>query len=444
MIYKIQSKFKNIHHTILEFKQRIFLIIFSIIVFRFGSFIPIPGMNHTVLLKFLKLQQGSIVDLFNMFSGGSLSRASIFSLGIMPYISSSIIIQMVTLIFKRMSDIKKYVGFQKKQNKQYIRFLTLFLALIQSIGIALTLPHISGLEGLILNLDWYFYLTTVISLCTGTVLLMWLGELITTAGIGNGISIIIFIGILSKFPITISNVFFQIKNGNLSIFMFFLVSIVVFFIVYLVVLVESSYRKIILHHSSSRNSKKNNFIKHTHLPLKVNMSGVIPAIFSSHLIIFLSTIISYFSVNTNVHFLIHIIYYLQPGHILYIILYSLFIFLFCFFYSSLSFNVREMSENLKKTGVFILGIRPGIKTSQYIHGIMNKLIILNAIYIIFICLLPEFLRMIFRIPFYFGGTSLLIIVVVIIDGINQVQTLLISKKYHSILKNNTLTMYNEY
>ncbi|CAL4043465.1 Preprotein translocase subunit SecY [Buchnera aphidicola (Takecallis arundicolens)] len=436
----IQSKLNNVNNTLVELKQRIIFLIFSIIIFRVGFFIPIPGINHTVLSNFLKLQNGTVIDLFNMFSGGALSYASIFSLGIMPYISASIIMQLLTLTIKKLSNIKKSGEVGKKKINQYIRYITLLIAIFQSIGIALTLPNISSVAQMIEHPDLYFYFTTILSLCTGTILLMWLGELITECGIGNGISMIMFIGIVAKMPLSISSMIRNMKLIHMSLLYLCFIFLLLFVLIFCIVFIESSYRKIVLYHSKQRNLHKMYVMQHTHLPLKINMSGVIPAIFASSVIILLSVVISYFKVHVGFLFFSVLEYYIKPGTVCYILLYSILIFLFCFFYDNLVCNPREISENLKKSGVFIPGIRPGIQTTRYINNIINRLIFLNALYIIFVVLIPEFFKITMHIPFFIGGNSLLIIVVVVIDFIAQFQTFMISNKYNIFLKKSPLRM----
>lgn len=434
----IQSKLNNVNNTLVELKQRIIFLIFSIIVFRIGFFIPVPGINHTALSNFLKLQNGTVLELFNMFSGGALSYASVFSLGIMPYISASIIMQLLTLTVKKLSDIKKLGEVGKKKINQYIRYITLLIAIFQSIGIAFTLPNISSVAKMIAHPDFYFYFTTILSLCTGTILLMWLGELITECGIGNGISMIMFIGIIAKMPLNVSSMIRNMILIHTSLLYLFVIFLVLFIVTSCIVFIESSYRKIILYHSKQRNLHKMYVMQHTHLPLKINMSGVMPVIFASSIMIVLSVIIAWLKIHVGFVFLAVFEYYIKPGTICYIALYSTLIFFFCFFYDNLVCNPREIAENLKKSGVFIPGIRPGVQTAQYINSIINRLIFLNALYIIFIVLIPEFFKIIMHIPFFVGGNSLLIIVVVIIDFVSQFQTFMISNKYNIFLKKSPL------
>lgn len=434
----IKTRLNNVSNTIVELKQRIIFLIVAIIIFRIGFFIPVPGINCTALSNFLKIQQGTVVDLFDMFSGGALSYASIFSLGIMPYISASMIMQLLTLTIKSLSKIKKEGELGKKKIMRYTRYIALLVAILQSIGISFTIVNIPYLEQSITHLNWHFYLTTVLSLSTGTILLMWLGELITECGIGNGISIIIFIGIISKIPTAVFRMIHQLFTHEISVFSLLLIFCIIMFMMFCIVFVENSYRKITLYHSKQRNLHKMYVMQHTHLPLKINMSGVIPAILTSSIIIIISAICTWLKIHFYCVTLTILEFYLKPVRLLYIILSIILIFYFCFLYSNLICSSREISENLKKSGVFIPGIRPGIQTSQYINSIMIRLIFINALYIIFIVLIPELLKIVIYMPYHFSGTSLLIISVVTIDFISQFQTFMISNKYRSLLKKSPL------
>ncbi|QCI22330.1 preprotein translocase subunit SecY [Buchnera aphidicola] len=439
MVKQLALNFKNTKKNFCELKQRIVFLIIAIIVFRIGSFIPIPGIDTTILSKILNEQKGTIVDMFNMFSGGALSRASIFSLGIMPYISASIIIQLLTLVHPTLSEIKKEGESGRHKINQYTRYATLILSLLQSIGIATSLPNFSGMHTIIINLDYYFYLTAIVSLVTGTMFLMWLGELITECGIGNGISIIIFVGIIAGLPASISNTIEQTRQGNLHFLFFLFILLLMFLVVFLVVFIERAQRKIVVHYAHRQRGRRIYSAQNTHLPLKINMSGVIPAIFASSVLLFPITIISWFNLSHQWNFLNVISLYLQPNHPLYLVLYVSAIVFFCFFYTGLVFNPRETADNLKKSGAFIAGIRPGEQTTKYINKIMLRLTFFGSFYITFICLMPEFMKTFMNVPFYFGGTSLLIVVVVIIDFISQIQTLMMSNQYDSILKKSNLS-----
>ncbi|QCI21211.1 preprotein translocase subunit SecY [Buchnera aphidicola (Hyperomyzus lactucae)] len=434
MVKRIESNFKNTQKSFSELKKRIIFVIIALIIFRIGSFIPIPGIDTTILSKILNEQKGTIIDMFNMFSGGALSRASIFALGIMPYISASIIVQLLTLVHPTLSEIKKEGESGRYKINQYTRYATLILAIFQSIGIATSLPNITGIRTIIINADFYFYLISVISLVTGTMFLMWLGELITECGIGNGISIIIFIGIIAGLPSAISNTIEQTRQGNLHFLLFLFILILMFLVIFLVVFVERAQRKIIVHYAQRQQGRRIYVSQSTHLPLKINMSGVIPAIFASSIVLFPVTIISWCKLSSEWQWLKIILFYLQPNQPLYLFLYISAIIFFSFFYTGLVFNPRETADNLKKSGAFISGIRPGEQTAKYINKIMLRLTLVGSLYIAFICLMPEFMRSVMNVPFYFGGTSLLIVVVVIIDFITQIQTLMMSNQYDSILK----------
>lgn len=430
-----EFNFKNTKKNFNELKQRVVFLIMALIIFRIGSFIPIPGIDTVILSKILNEHKSTtIIDMFNIFSGGALSRASIFALGIMPYISASIIIQLLTLVYPVLSEIKKEGESGRHKINQYTRYATLILALFQSIGIATSLPNITGMHSIIINADFCFYLTAVISLITGTMFLMWLGELITECGLGNGISIIIFIGIIAGLPAAIGNTIEQTRQGNLNFLLFLFILIFMFLAVFIVVFVERGQRKITVHYAQRQQGRRIYSAQSTHLPLKINMSGVMPAIFASSIVLFPATVISYFKVSNQSLWLEKILYYLQPNHPLYLILYVSAIVFFCFFYTGLVFNPRETADNLKKSGAFISGIRPGEQTSKYISKIMSRLTLAGCFYVVFICLIPEFMRSFMKVPFYFGGTSLLIVVVVIIDFIVQIQTLIMSSEYDSILK----------
>lgn len=434
MVKKLESNFKKTKKNFNELKQRIIFLIVALVVFRVGSFIPIPGINTIILSKILNEQTGTIFNMFNMFSGGALSRASIFSLGIMPYISASIIIQLLTLIYPKLSEIKKEGESGRHKINQYTRYGTLILAILQSVGVATSLPNLIGTHAIMINPNFSFYFIAILSLVTGTIFLMWLGELITECGIGNGISIIIFIGIIAGLPSAIGNTIEKTREGDLSFLFFFIILLVIFLVIFFVVFIERGQRNIIVHYAQRQQGRRIYTAQSTHLPLKINMSGVMPAIFASSIVLFPATVISWFRSSDQWIWLKRILFYLQPNQPLYLILYVSAIIFFCFFYTTLVFNPRETADNLKKSGAFISGIRPGEQTSKYIHKIMLRLTLVGSFYITFICLIPELMRSAMNVPFYFGGTSLLIVVVVIMDFISQIQTLIMSNQYESILK----------
>ena len=417
-----------------ELKRRLMFVIGALIVFRIGSFIPIPGIDATVLAKLLEQQRGTIIDMFNMFSGGALSRASIFALGIMPYISASIIIQLLTVVHPALAEIKKEGESGRRKISQYTRYGTLVLAVFQAIGIATGLPNMPGMQGLVINPGIAFYVTAVVSLVTGTMFLMWLGEQITERGIGNGISIIIFAGIVAGLPQAVGHTIEQARQGGLHFLLLLLVAVLVFAVTYFVIFVERGQRRIVVNYAKRQQGRRVYAAQSTHLPLKVNMAGVIPAIFASSIILFPATLTSWFGGSTGWSWLSAISDNLAPGQPLYVLLYATAIIFFCFFYTALVFNPRETADNLKKSGAFVPGIRPGEQTARYIDKVMTRLTLIGALYITFICLIPEFMRDAMNVPFSFGGTSLLIVVVVIMDFMAQVQTLMMSSQYESALK----------
>ncbi|CAD6511157.1 preprotein translocase subunit SecY [Candidatus Profftia tarda] len=425
-----------------ELKHRMLFLIGSLIVFRIGSFIPIPGIDASILTNMLEQQRGTIIEMFNMFSGGALSRASIFALGIMPYISASIIVQLLIVIHPVLAEIRKEGESGRRKIGQYTRYGTLVLSIFQSIGVATGLPNMPGMQGLVMNPGFAFYSTAIVSLVTGTIFLMWLGEQITERGIGNGISIIIFAGIVAGLPPAIGHTIEQTRQGDLNFLVLILVAALVFAVTFFVVFVERGQRRIIVNYAKRQQGRRIYAAQSTHLPLKINMAGVIPAIFASSIILFPATLASWFGGGTGWNWLTIISLYLQPGQPLYLLLYSAAIIFFCFFYTALVFNPRETADNLKKSGAFVLGIRPGEQTAKYIDQVMTRLTLIGAFYITFICLFPEFMRDAMKVPFYFGGTSLLIVVVVIMDFMAQVKTIMMSSQYDSALKKANLKSYN--
>ncbi|MFP3013322.1 MAG: preprotein translocase subunit SecY [Arsenophonus sp. NC-QC1-MAG3] len=436
MVKQSGLDFQSVKGSIGELKRRLLFVIGALIVFRIGSFIPIPGIDATVLAKLLEQQRGTIIEMFNMFSGGALSRASIFALGIMPYISSSIIVQLLTVVNPSLAEIKKEGEAGRRKISKYTRYGTLVLSIFQSIGIATGLPNMERMQGLVINPGFPFYFTAVISLVTGTIFLMWLGEQITERGIGNGISIIIFAGIVAGLPPAIGHTIEQARQGDLHFFLLLLIAVLVFAVTYFVVFMERGQRRIVVNYAKRQQGRRIFAAQSTHLPLKVNMAGVIPAIFASSIILFPATMASWFGDVTGIgwSWLTVISMYLQPGQPLYVLLYASAIIFFCFLYTALVFNPRETADNLKKSGAFLPGIRPGEQTAKYIDKVMTRLTLIGALYITFICLIPEFMRDAMKVPFYFGGTSLLIVVVVIMDFMAQVQTIMISSQYESALK----------
>lgn len=403
-----------------------------LVVFRAGSFIPVPGVNAAVLSSLVEQQRGTIVEMFNMFSGGALRQASIFSLGIMPYISASIVVQLLTVVHPALIELKKEGESGRRKINQYTRYGAFVLALFNAVGITIGLPRI--VPGLVVNPTFSFYFVATISLVTGTMLLMWLGEQITEKNVGNGISLIIFTGIVANLPPTIIQTVEKARQGDVSIMLLLIVAIFMLLITSFVVFIEQGNRHITVHHPKQQQGRRESLPRNTLLPLKVNMAGVIPAIFASSLILFPATLAKWFSSGTRFQWLFQLSEMLQPGRPLYVMLYASAIIFFSFFYTALVFNPREMANDLKKQGGLILGIRPGEQTARYIDEIMTRLTLVGAVYISFICLIPEFFILYKKVPFYFGGTSLLIVVVVIMEFIGQIQTQLMNYQYTSMMK----------
>ncbi|GAA0823126.1 preprotein translocase subunit SecY [Colwellia sp. D2M02] len=424
-----------------ELKQRLWFVFVALVVLRLGSFVPIPGIDAAVLAQFFEQQKGTIVEMFNMFSGGALERASVLALGIMPYISASIIMQLLTVMHPKMAELKKEGEAGRRKISQYTRYGTLVLATVQSIAIARSLPDM--MQGLVINAGFGFYFTAVVSLVTGTMFLMWLGEQITERGIGNGISIIIFAGIVAGMPSAVGQTAEMARQGELHLLVLLLIGVVVFAVTFLVVFVERGQRRIVVNYAKRQQGRKVFAAQSTHLPLKVNMAGVIPPIFASSLILFPGTIASWFGQGDGpvADFLQGLSQAMSPGQPLYVFMLAAAIVFFCFFYTALVFNPRETADNLKKSGAFIPGIRPGEQTSKYIDKVMTRLTLAGAMYITFVCLVPQFMIMAWDVQFYFGGTSLLIIVVVIMDFMAQVQTHMMSHQYDNVLKKANLKGY---
>lgn len=424
-----------------ELKTRLLFVLGAMIVFRAASFVPIPGIDASVLADLLAQQQGTIVAMFNMFSGGALERASILALGIMPYITAAIIMQMLAVVHPKLAELKKEGQSGQRKISQYTRWGTLFLGTAQSIGIATGLPNL--IPGLVENPGFTFYFTAIVSLVTGTMFLMWLGEQITERGIGNGISIIILAGIVAGLPTAIGQTAEQARQGDLHLLLLLLIAVVVLAVTYFVVFVERGQRRIVVNYAKRQQGRRVFAGQSSHLPLKVNMAGVIPPIFASSIILFPGTIATWFGAGegTVANILQDISMTLQPGQPLYVMLYAAAIIFFCFFYTALVFNPRDTADNLKRSGAFIPGIRPGEQTSRYIDKVMTRLTLAGAVYVTFICLVPEFMMIAWNVQFYFGGTSLLIIVVVTMDFMAQVQTHLMSHQYESVLKKANLKGY---
>jgi len=418
-----------------ELRQRVFFVIFALIIFRLGSFITLPGIDPSVMQFLFEQQRGSILDMFNMFSGGALSRMSIFALGVMPYISASIIIQMMTHVYSPLIQLRKEGERGRKKITSYTRYFTVILAILQSAGVANALQNQNtSSTTLVLDPGITFLLIAVTTLVTGTMFLVWLGEQITERGIGNGISIIIFAGIVAGLPSAIGNTIDLARNGELQGFTVILIFLLVLIITAFVIYIERGQRKIPINYARKMQGRKMYAAQSSHLPLKINMAGVIPPIFASAIILFPATIASWSSSSSEGSVIQNIALSLSPGQPLYIMLYAFAIIFFCFFYTALVFNSNETADNLKKSGAFIPGIRPGDQTAKYIDDITTRLTTVGAIYITAVCLLPEFLILYFNVPFYFGGTSLLIVVIVVMDLMAQIQAHLLSHQYEGMMK----------
>ena len=418
-----------------ELRQRLFFVLGALAVFRLGAHIPIPGIDPNVLAQLAEQQKGTILDMFNMFSGGALKRLSIFALGIMPYISASIIMQLLSYTVPTLEQLKKEGEAGRRKITQYTRYATVVLATLQAIGISVGLQGQSmGGNPLVIVQGPGFVLSSVVTLVTGTMFLMWLGEQITERGIGNGISMIIFAGIVAGLPAAIGGTLELARTGEMSVltilFLFALALAVTAFVVF----VERGQRRITVNYARRQQGRKVYAAQSTHLPLKLNMAGVIPPIFASSIILFPATLGSWFGQSEGMAWLRDLASTLSPGQPLYVLFYALAIVFFCFFYTALVFNARETADNLKKSGAFIPGVRPGEQTARYIDGVMTRLTLAGALYITAVCLMPEFLILYWNVPFYFGGTSLLIIVVVVMDFMAQVQAHLMSHQYEGLMK----------
>ena len=414
-----------------DLRRRLVFLLLALVVYRIGAHIPVPGIDPNQLAQLFQGQSGGILSLFNMFSGGALSRFTVFALGIMPYISASIIMQLMTYVVPTLEAIKKEGESGRRKITQYTRYGTLGLALFQSLGIALALE---GSAGLVINPGFGFRMTAVVSLVAGTMFLMWLGEQITERGLGNGISILIFAGIAAGLPGAIGGLFELIRTGAMGIPAAIFILSVVAAVTYLVVFVERGQRKILVNYAKRQVGNKVYGGQSSHLPLKLNMSGVIPPIFASSIILLPATAVGWFATGDGFGWLRDLAALLSPGQPIYVMLYAAAIIFFCFFYTALVFNSRETADNLKKSGAFIPGIRPGDQTARHIDRILSRLTLVGAVYITAVCLLPEFLVLKYNVPFYFGGTSLLIIVVVTMDFWAQVQSYVMSQQYESLLK----------
>ena len=420
-----------------DLRQRLFFLIGALIVYRVGTFIPVPGIDPVALEQFFDQQDGTILSMFNMFSGGALSRMSIFALGIMPYISASIIMQMASVVVPTLAQLKKEGEGGRRKITQYTRYGTVLLASFQSMGASVALQN----QGVVVNPGPNFVFTAAVTLVTGTLFLMWLGEQITERGIGNGISMIILASIISGLPSALGGTLQLVENGEMPAALALILAFVVLAVMAGVVFIERGQRRITVHYAKRQQGRKMMQGQSTHLPFKINMAGVIPPIFASSIILFPATIAGWFGTTEGWGWLQTLGAQLGPGQPIYILLYASLIMFFCFFYTALVFNSVETADNLKRSGAFVPGIRPGRQTADYIDKVLTRLTFWGGLYIVSVCLLPEFMILYWRVPFYFGGTSLLIIVVVSMDFMSQLQAHMMSHQYEGMLKKANLSGY---
>jgi preprotein translocase subunit SecY len=418
-----------------ELRQRLLFVLFALFVFRITTHVPVPGINPVALAALFDQQRGTILDMFNMFSGGALERLSVCALGIMPYISAAIIMQLLTFVEPKLKQLRKEGEAGRRKITQYTRYGTVFLALFQAIGVSIALEgqQASGLP-VVMDPGIGFRITAVTTLVTGTMFLVWLGEQITERGVGNGISLIIFAGIVAGLPSAVGGTLELSRTGELHAMMLIALFALAIAVTGFVVFVERGQRRITVNYAKRQVGRKLYAGQSSHLPLKLNMAGVIPPIFASSIILFPATLAGWFGQSENMRWLQELSTTLSPGQPLYVLLYAGGIVFFCFFYTAIVFDPRETAENLKKSGAFVPGMRPGEQTAQYLDTVLTKLTMAGAVYITAVCLLPEFLILRFNVPFYFGGTSLLIIVVVVMDFMSQVQAHLMSHQYEGLLK----------
>jgi preprotein translocase subunit SecY len=412
-----------------ELRQRIFFTLAVLIVARLGTFIPMPGIDPSELARQLSQQQGGMLDIFNMLSGGAVQRMAIFALGIMPYISASIIIQLMTTVFPELEALKKEGEVGRKTINQYTRYGTVGLAALQAYGIAIGLEHWGNV---VIDPGWFFRISAVITLTGGTILLMWLGEQITSRGVGNGISLIIFAGIVARFPTAITQLFESARTGAIDVPVIFLILLGAVLLVLFIVFMERAQRRLLVQYPKRQVGNRMFGGESSHLPLKINVSGVIPPIFASSILLMPTTVANFNGQNVP-DWLQTILTYVGPGRPLYLLLYALMIIFFSFFYTSIIFNPEETADNLKKYGGFIPGIRPGKKTGEYIDYVLTRITVVGALYLAFVCIIPEAIRSNYTI-LTFGGTSILIIVSVMMDTIAQIQSHLIAQQYEGLIR----------
>lgn len=421
-----------------ELLARLRFLLLALIVYRIGTHIPVPGIDPHRLASMFNQNQGTILGLFNMFSGGALERMSIFALGIMPYISSSIIVQLLSSVMPQLEALKKEGESGRRKITQYTRYLTVVLALVQGSGMTVGLAN----QGMAYTPGFAFYFIAVTSLVTGALFLMWLGEQITERGIGNGISMLIFSGIVAGLPRAIGQSLEQARQGEMNWLVLLFIVLLAVAVIFLVVFIERGQRRITVNYAKQQRGNRVYQAQSSHLPLKVNMSGVVPAIFASSILLFPASVAQWFGKGSDkMAWLQDFAMAIGPGQPLNILLFLVLVVFFCFFYTALMFNPSEVAENLKKSGAFLPGIRPGQQTASYIDGVLTRLTMFGALYIALVCLLPQFLVVMWNVPFYLGGTSLLIVVVVVMDFMAQVQSHLMSHQYDSLMKKANLKSY---
>ena len=413
-----------------ELFTRLRFVLIALLIYRIGTHIPVPGIDPEQLASLFDQNQGTILGLANVFSGGALERMSILALGILPYISASIIMQLMTAVTPQLEQLKKEGEAGRRKISQWTRYLTVALALVQGTGMTVGLAN----QGLTYASGLSFYVTAVASLVTGAVLMMWLGEQITERGIGNGISLLIFAGIVAGLPAAIGQSLEQARQGEISILILLGILVLAAVVIYLVVFIERGQRRITVNYAKRQQGRRMMQAQASHLPLKVNMAGVIPAIFASSILLFPASVAQWFGSGDSSDWLQDLAVAIGPGQPLNILLFPGFIVFFCFFYTALMFNPQEVADNLKRSGAFVPGIRPGQQTANYIDGVLTRLTVFGSAYIALVCLLPQFLVVMFNVPFYLGGTSMLIVVVVVMDFMAQVQSHLMSHEYEGVMK----------
>lgn len=420
-----------------ELFARLRFVLLAIFVYRIGTHIPVPGIDPKQLEALFNQNQGTILGLANMFSGGALERMSILALGIMPYISASIIMQLMAAVTPQLEQLKKEGESGRRKISQYTRYLTVILAVVQATGMTVGMAN----QGMSFDTSPLFFVIAITSLVTGAVFMMWLGEQITEKGVGNGISLLIFAGIVAGLPSAIGQSLEQARQGELNILVLLLILVLAIAVIYLIIFIERGQRRITVNYAKRQQGRKMYQAQSSHLPLKVNMSGVIPAIFASSILLFPASIAQWFGSSGSADWLQDLAVAIGPGQPLNILLFTVFVVFFCFFYTALMFNPVEVADNLKRSGAFVPGIRPGQQTANYIDGVLTRLTVFGAAYIALVCLLPQFLVVMWNVPFYLGGTSLLIVVVVVMDFMAQVQSHLMSHQYDSVMKKANLKTY---